>query len=192
MSVENSPRDGKVVAQDDSGIVPSGFAVPLRRSRNNGVVRFDFAELFKDGAEVFSSVGSEGSGHVFPDCEPRVLPICFSSHFFDDSCAFEKEPRSLSFDALPFTRYGHILTGRCGNNDIYGFDLRSVDFRDVSEMFHVRDPFRCDGDRKRSYFTCPCWAHAALYSGERERPRAIEKTTHCKLFYGFPPYCSIL
>ena len=192
MSVENSPRDGKVVAQDDSGIVPSRFSVPLRRSRNNGVVRFDFAELFEDGAEVFSSVGSEGSGHVFPDCEPRVLPICFSSHFFDDSCAFEKEPRSLSFNPLPFACDRHILTGRCSDNNIDGLNLRSVDFRDVSEMFHIRDPFRCNSDRERSYFTCPYRTHAALYSCERECPRAIEKTAHCKLFYGFPPYCSIL
>ena len=86
-----------------------------------GDICFDDADdFFKDGLEVFPSVGAEGSGDVFPDHKPRSAKVYWSSvlqsvtlsHLLHNANLFHEKPGPFSGKASSSSRNAQILTNK--------------------------------------------------------------------------------
>lgn len=159
------------------GVVASAvgpFTPPVRHF-NIGSFRFCDADDFReDCLKVPSFVGAESSGDVFPYHVSRSnISSCPSKasvtlpHLLHNSDLFHEKPGAGRFvvsgvsmlQALSCSCHAEILTGGTAGYHVHGFNVISVNLRDVSKVSHsvFSFPFAASIASSRALHRCiPC------------------------------------
>lgn len=176
LRIQDSPGDGVTVAHDVSGVLPFCASPPCRRSRHITGITAEGDERLEDGLEVGSSVGRECAGDVFPHGEAWVFSIGSFPHFSDDADSLEEQIGAFTFvDALPLTRHRQVLTRRTEGDDVHRLDLSAVNFGDVPQMLHEREPGCGNGDGVGFDLTGPYRRDTERMRRQRTRSAAVKQ-----------------
>ena len=132
-----------VVEGQRVGVGPAAF----RHRRHLGFRLDDPDDFVNDRAEILSVVAAERSGDVFPHSKSWIYSIGSTSHFFDNSDRFHKKPAArrlvvtvrFVLQSGSFPGDAQILARRTEGNNIHRLNVRAVDFRHITEVFHVRE-----------------------------------------------------
>ena len=117
------------------------------------------------------------------------MAIGCSPHFLCDSDGLIKKIRAGAVQPRPFTCHRHILAGRTECDYVNRLEIRPVQYRDVSVMFHEWQPFRGNSNWKRFDLRCPHRDNTGDQTAQRETAGTVKKAAQCQtaIIHGAAP-----